>query len=170
MIDIIKEVNRLSGFNVKSGVDIISGQPVKLEDSNTITLYDLVGDVMGLALDDTKTFVLENVPTTKYQSGVERVLIDRPSGDLTPQSLFFSEINRGGKVSVAVDGGVFGLMDDGRGSPFATNVNYVLNGPVYANANGLVTADPGSDPEHVKIGTCWKTPTDGKLVINLKLS
>lgn len=170
MIDIIKEVNRLSGFAVLSGQDIISGQPVRLSDADTIRPYDGSVDVLGLALDDTKVFVLANVPTTLAQSGTARPLYDRPSGDLTVQSLFFSEINRGGKVSVAVDGGVFGLLDDGRGTPFevAPTAPYAVNGALYAAADGLVTSDAGGA---TKIGTCLKTPaSDGKLVISLRLA
>lgn len=163
MIDIIKEVNRLSGFN-PSG-DIISGQPVMLVDANTITGYTGAGECLGLALDDTKVFVLANVPTIKAQSSTTRILMDKPSGDLTPQSLFFSEINRGGKVSVAVDGGVFGLYDDGRGSPFATGVTgaFVVNAPVYAYQGQVVDAGVSTA---VKVGVCLKTPdADGILVI-----
>ena len=166
-MDIIKEVNRLAGFAVAAGVDIISGQPVVLTDPNTIRPYNGVAGTMplGFALDDTKVFVLADVPTIKAQSSTVRVLQDQPSGDLTPQSLFFSEINRGGKVSVATDGGVFGLYDDGRGAPYVTTDVFVLNGPVYASPAGLVTVDPlaGANP---MVGVCIKLPgTDGILVV-----
>jgi hypothetical protein len=162
-MDIMKEVNRLSGFAVAPGVDIISGQPVKLVDANTITLYDGTGEVLGLALDDTKVFVLADVPTIKAQTSTVRVLQDRPSGDLTPQSLFFSEINRGGKVAVAIDGGVFGIYDDGRGSPYL-NDGYTTNGPVYANNSGKLTSlsNAGANP---KVGVCLSLGADGILVM-----
>lgn len=164
MIDIIKEVNRLSGFNPMG--DLISGQPTMLVDSDTVTAYTGSGEVLGLAIDDTKVFVLANVPTIMAQSSTTRILMDRPSGDLTPQSLFFSEINRGGKVSVAVDGGVFGLFDDGRGSPFADagiTGSYMVNAPVYAYQGQIWPAGQTGAP---KVGICLKTPdADGILVI-----
>jgi hypothetical protein len=169
-IDIIKDVNRLAGFAVEAGKDIISGQPVVLANSNTVTPYAGTGQVLGLALDDTLPFVLADVQTTKAQSGTARPIYDKPSGDLTPQSLFFSEINRGGKVSVAVDGGVFGLLNDGRGSPFvADDDGFAINGLIYANDDGLITSDSDTDA-NPQVGVCLKTPADdGKLVVLLRL-
>lgn len=162
-MDIRKEVNRLSGFAVEAGKDIISGQPVVLVDANTITPYAGAGNVLGLALDDTKVFVLADVPTVKAQTSTVRVLQDRPSGDLTPQSLFFSEINRGGKVAVAIDGGIFGIYDDGRGSPFLSD-GFAVNGGVYAEPTGHLTSLPnaGANPQ---VGVCLALGADGILVI-----
>lgn len=166
-IDILKEVNRTPGYAVAAGHDIISGQPVNLFDSETVQPY-AAGNVLGLALDDTKVFVLADVPTTKAQSGTTRVLEDRPSGDLTPQSLFFSDVDRGGKVAVAIDGGEFGLYDDGRGAPYLTTDVFAVNGTVYANAGGLVTVTGGGNPQ---VGICLQTPAaDGELILNMRLA
>lgn len=166
-IDILKEVNRMPGYAVASGQDIISGQPVNLFNATTVQPYEGTGVPLGLALDDTKVFVLANVTTTKTQSGTARPIYDKPSGDLTPQSLFFSDTNRGGLVSVAVDGGEFGLLDDGRGSPYVTGDTYAVNGLVYANSSGLATSTAASNP---RLGVCLKTPaSDGKLVVLLRL-
>jgi hypothetical protein len=173
-IDIYKEVNRMDGYAVAGGQNFISGQAAVLSDFQTITPYAGSGDVLGLALDDTNVFVLANIPTTLAQSGTTRELYDRPSGNVSAGGLFYTTINRGGLVAVAVDGGVFGLLNDGRGSPFDVTPNhsasYAVNAPLYAKSGGNITCD-SADTGAVKIGVCLQTPaTNGELVLSLRLA
>jgi len=162
MIDIVKEVNRLPGY--KPSGDIISGQVVKLVDSITIKAYDGSGEPLGFALDDTKVIDPTMIPTTKLPSGFSRIMMDKPSGEFVPTGVFYSEINRGGLVSVGVNGGVYNLLDDGRGSPFVTTDTYNVGAPAYVNASGLITADSNNNA-NPKVGIIMKAPTDGVLQI-----
>lgn len=172
-IDNIKEVNRAPGLQVATGTDVISGQPVRLYDPQTLIVYDGNGEVFGLAGDDTLVFVQSEIPTFEDQTSTVRVLSDQPSGDLTKQSIFYTEVDRGNLVTVYIDGGVFGLWNDGRGSPFVTTDTYTLNSKLYANPQGLVTAQStGTSGSNPMVGVCLGTPNtdpEGRLVMQLRV-
>jgi hypothetical protein len=169
-IQILKEVNRAPGYVVATSAQILAGQPVMLTDANTIKPYDgTVGAaVLGLALDTNVQFAsAADIPTIKVQSGLSREMSDRPAGDFTMAGLMYDGLNRGGLISVLLDGGQVEIWNDGRGDA-TDGGSFTLNAPVYANASGLLTSTLTDNPQ---VGICTKTPAgDGILGIQVRLS
>jgi len=179
-IQILKEVNRDPGKAVYvsggSAVAILAGQPVRLTDANTITLSDNTSDaaVYGLALDTNVGFSsAAAIPTGatssqfQVQSGLSREMSDQPSGDFTMSGLFYDGLNRGGLISVLLDGGQVEVWNDGRGDP-TDGGSFTLNAGVYANENGKLTS---TATNHAQVGICTETPAaTGVLGIQIRLS
>lgn len=124
---VIRENNRSEGLLPATGVTIIQGQPLVLASATTVKPYDdatFADKVFGIAAEDT----VQNP-------------IAPASGQTVGEGFDYTDFARGGKVSVFHTGSVLELFDDGRGAPYEAGDTYVLNRPVYAKENGLVTSD-----------------------------
>jgi len=179
-VTILKEVNRLPGLTPEG--DIIAGEVMEIgSTASKVKRYASTGSpaqpALGIALETTIAFTsLSSIPTFKLEDErglndpTRRPVSDRPTGDLTITSTFFDEINRGGLVSVMINGAELDLYDDGRGSPFEADT-YVLNGTVFADSvNGKVTVDlTSAAQDNAVIGVCLRVPTDGILRIKVTI-
>lgn len=110
--------NRKPGKSVKTGVSIISGQPVMLDPADTTGETIMVGagttHIVGFALET-------NI------------------APLDPSQLY-DDYNRGGLISYVVGSGIeLEIWDDGRGAPFDTAQTYTIEQALYSGATGLVT-------------------------------
>ena len=181
---IIKEVNRMPGYT-PSG-DILAGHPVKLSNATTIIVYtwDNVGtapEVLGIALETTTSWAtIASIPVFKLTDSrglvdpTMRPTSDEPSGDIVLTGTFYEQNNRGGLVSVALNGAVLDLYDDGRGAVYEAvpTTPYAVNGRLYAdNESSLITADSTSATGWANklIGVCLSTPATNS-VLRMKLT
>lgn len=149
MINPNKEVNRTAGFSVlknEAGVnvsEIISGQLVRLVDSNTITVADgslanASYPVYGVAADDTKP----------HAAGEMFTVLDGYS--------------RNGMVAAYINGGKFEISNDGRGAVFADDcINAPVGSLLYTDSTGkwTVTAGSAGTAGSVALGILEKAPT-----------
>jgi len=151
----IREVNRSLGFSKKAGTTIISGMPLVLDTASSLKPFagGSTMSIYGLALEDTA------VPPLQASSA------DQTAG----QGFDYTNFARGGLYSVMLDGGECELFDDGRGAPFVTTDTYILNEAVYANSNGLITADPngGANP---KVGSVSSVSGSPVTLLRVKLA
>ena len=132
-IKIIKEVSRDEGRLPATGASILGGSPLELNASNEVLLYTGGSNYpWGLAADSNVTQPLQG------------------AGGLTVGAGFdYTNFNRGGLISVFMNGGVFELYNDGTGNPFATApvAAYAVNEAVYATGAGIVSTDATEAPE-----------------------
>lgn len=127
---VLKEVNRHPGLKrADESVDIIAGQPLVKVTNDTVKAYDGSGVPFGLAAESTS-----QLPVGDSESHVGK-------------GFDYSGYARGGFVGAFMDGGMLALTDDGRGAPYEEDDSYVLNEKVYANSDGLITADAGNATE-----------------------
>jgi hypothetical protein len=139
----VQEVRRTKGYSVKSGVNIVAGQPVVKDP----------GDSTG------KTIVLAAGITQAFGIALET---NFPFEDPTR---FYDDYARGGLVSTTLNG-IWEIWDDGRGSPYDTAQTYVIGQALYVNSVGQVTND---DTLGSIIGYVDKVPTSvtDSLVVKL---
>lgn len=124
-IRVLKEVNRLPGYAYASTLTIIAGQPVLFQSTDVIRAYNsstLISAPIGFAAESTSP--VSSAPVTI--DGMVGAGFDYPN------------YARGGMVGVFINGGVFEMYDDGRGSPLKADT-FALNEPVYVTYNGLIS-------------------------------
>jgi len=123
-VRVIRENNRTEGLTPT--VDIIAGQPLVLASATTVKPYDD-------ATKADKAFGIAAESTVKLP-------IAPLSGLTAGEGFDYTNFARGGLVSAFTTGSVLELFNDGRGAPYEPADTYVLNRPVYAKPNGLVTS------------------------------
>ncbi len=123
-VRVIRETNRTGGLTPT--VAVIAGQPLVLASASTVKPYD---DVAWL-----------DVPFAIAAESTEQPAIAPLSGLTAGEGYNYTDFARGGLVSGFSQGSELELYDDGRGAPYEVADTYVLNRPVYAKENGLVTS------------------------------
>lgn len=127
-VKIIREVNRAKGLQkVSAAADIIAGQPLILAANSEVKAYDDATHAAvpyGIAADRTTQPPL--APAT---------------GDPAGSGYNYTNFNRGGLVSVFLNGSELELFAEDDGKPFDDTVTYALNDKLYASDAGLVTND-----------------------------
>lgn len=129
-VRVFRENNRTEGLKPGDAVtSIIAGQPLTLVDASHVKPYDdaTFADIpFGIAAET----------TTQHP-------IAPMSGLTAGEGFDYTDFARGGLVSAFTTGSILELYDDGRGAPYEPADTYVLNRPVYAKENGLVTSAVG---------------------------
>jgi len=136
-VRVIRENNRNEGLVKDSGFvgEIIAGQPLVLATASTVKPYadGSFADIpLGIAADSTE------IPP-----------LAPSSGQVAGEGFDYTNFARGGKVAVFQDGSELELFDDGRGAPYEDGDTYVLNRPVFAKENGLVTSVVGGGRQQI---------------------
>jgi len=137
-VRVIRENNRTEGKKKATAApDIIAGMPVVLASASEVKAYDdaTFADVPhGIAAQSTA--LLPFAPA---------------DGNVVGEGLNYTDYARGGLVSAFTNGSELELFDDGRGAPYEPADTYVLNRPVYAKENGLVTSVVGGGRQLIGI-------------------
>lgn len=123
-VRVIRETNRTGGLTPT--VAVIAGQPLVLASASTVKPYDDV--------------TWADVPFAIAAESTEQPPIAPLSGLTAGEGYNYTDFARGGLVSGFSQGSELELYDDGRGAPYEVADTYVLNRPVYAKENGLVTS------------------------------
>lgn len=111
-----KEVNRMPGYTPQASNNILEGHVVELE-NNELALWDGTGEPVGIAGDSNVMYPLQNTGTNPTAgTGYD-----------------YPNFNRGGLISVFLNGGVFEVFDDGRGHVVDTAQAYAQGGILYAD-------------------------------------
>jgi len=127
-VRVIRENNRTEGKKKAAAApDIIAGMPLVLASASEVKAYD------------DATFA--DVPHGIAAQSTELLPFAPANGNVVGEGLNYTDFARGGLVSAFVNGAELELYDDGRGAPYETGDTYVLNRPVYAKENGLITSD-----------------------------
>lgn len=130
-VRVIREVKRSGGLTPKTGVTIIAGQPLLLDTSTTVRLYDSAAHTASAILYGIAAESTAQLPIA-------------PANGLTAgQGYDYTNFARGGLVSCFMLGSELELFDDGHGLPFLTggSESYALNAPVFADTTtGKITS------------------------------
>jgi hypothetical protein len=168
MINAAVEIGRVPGFkpiyetdgSIASGNQIISGKYIRLKTTSSVTnvipclgadVIATTGSILGVAADDTNTLPyngLYNVLDNYYKYGY---------------------------ISAYVNGGLFTVWNDGRGSVFAASTysgTAVTGAPLYiADATGELTTALGDDSGtigQIQVGVLVRAPADANSTLLYK--
>lgn len=135
---------RKPGYTVAAGVNILAGNPVNLDASDTtgatIIKADGTTTIMGFALET----------------------------NVAPTSLYvdYDDYHRGGLISIVTGkGGEVEVWDDGRGVVYDTDQTYTINQSLYVGATGLITNQSNGSV----IGIVTEVPTSATDALKFQL-
>jgi len=137
-VRVIRENNRTDGMKKQAAApDIIAGMPLVLASASEVKPYD------------DATFA--DVPHGIAAQSTELLPFAPADGNAVGQGLNYTDFARGGLVSAFCNGSELELYDDGRGAPYEAADTYVLNRPVYAKENGLITSVVGGGRQKIGV-------------------
>jgi hypothetical protein len=137
-VRVIRENNRTDGLKKASAAPhIIAGMPLVLASASEVKPYD-----------DSR---FDDIPFGIAAQSTELLPFAPADGNVVGEGLNYTDYARGGLVSAFCNGSELELFDDGRGAPYEPADTYVLNRPVYAKENGLITSVIGSTRQKIGI-------------------
>lgn len=148
-ISITKEVNRLAGLDIASGLTVVSGMIAALDTSDTtgatVTKASTKGPYLGLFME------------TNVSTGTGLNQRDETAGS--------------NKLSVMTNGGYALVWDDGRGCPYLPSDTYTINCMLYSNSDGRITSSAPVTAAGMTniVGYCTKVPTSSTDSLGVKL-